>query len=440
MLPISVAPIAKGAVAISNDRIAAVGTRGELAARFPDASVKDFGAAAILPGLINSHTHLELTALRGYLDRHENDFSRWLLSVTAARNQAMTLEDVENSALCGAIEAARAGVTCIADIGHHGVAGVKALRAVGLRGVSYQENSFALDENLAYEKFAEWMTKTEFNQQFANDLVKIGVTPHAPYTVSRKLFEIITDYALAENLPVTIHAAESAAEREFILENTGRIAAVMQNLGIAWDAPKVSTIKYLHQIGALETAPLLAHCVNVDDEDLAIIAQTNSKIAHCPKSNAKFAHGVAPFARMLEQNLRVGLGSDSVASNNTCDLLEEARFAALMQRGRGEFVDAEQVLQAATIGGARAMNLENEIGTLEVGKAADLIVVSLENVAQQPVYDAVAALIFASSARDVVLTMVDGQTVYAHNQMQTVDEPAALVRLSQTKQKISEIK
>lgn len=432
VVPISSAPIEKGALAVDGSQIMAVGGQTEIKARFPNVQVKDFGEAAILPGLVNAHTHLELTALRGYLDSVEQDFSSWLVKLAAARDRVMTAECLANSTLCGAIEAARAGVTCVGDIAKHGFDSIVALRAVCLRGISYQENSFALDENVADERFAELKEKVARNCEFATDCARVGITPHAPYTVSRKLFELLTDFAIQENLPMTIHAAESKAEQDFMLHGTGNIAEVMKNLGVSWNAPQVSSIKYLNQIGVLAAKPLLAHCINVDERDIEILAETSTKVAHCPKSNAKFAHGIAPFHETLQKNIKVGLGSDSVASNNSCDILEEARFAAFLQRTKGNFVNAEQVLRAATLGGAEALGLEAEAGSLEAGKQADFCVVSLAGLPQQPVYDVYAALVFSANARDVIFTAVAGKPIYEDGAVLTVDEEKARARLKET--------
>lgn len=436
LLPISAAPIEHGAIAVENKKIVGVGTKRDIQNQFPNTPCKDFGEAAILPGFVNAHAHLELTALRGFLDSVENDFPTWLIKLASARDGRMTPEGIANSALCGAIEAVRAGVTAIGDIGKHGFAGTMALRATGMRGVSFQENSFALGENLAAEKFAELKEKVRRNKEFETDCVRVGITPHAAYTVSRKLFEMITDFALQENLPVTIHAAESNGEIDFMFSGAGKIGEIIKNLGVEWKAPKISTIQYLKETGVLNTKPLLAHCVNVDETDLEIIAATNSKIAHCPKSNAKFAHGIAPFSDFVKRNLIVGLGSDSVASNNSCDILDEARTAAFLQRAKGNFIEPETVLKAATIGGATALGLEKCTGTLEAGKLADFTVISLAALPQQPIYDVYAAVVFASTARDVIFTCIDGRTIYENGEVKTVDERAAKARLKETARRI----
>src|SRR4030095_1742133 len=211
-------------------------------------------------------------------------------------------------------------------------------------------------------------------------------------------------------------------ERLFMTEGRGPFADGLQKRGIEWRAPGVSTIRHLHEHGVLETRPLLAHCINVDEADLQLIKAAGAGIAHCPKSNAKLRHGHAPFTRFIEFQLKVGLGSDSVASNNTCDILEEARFATLLARVRdvslsqkaevGSEIYATDALFAATLGGARALGLDVHVGALEPGMQADLTAVSLGGAHQQPVSDPVDALIFSSSGRDVILTIVAGQTVY----------------------------
>ena len=168
------------------------------------------------------------------------------------------------------------------------------------------------------------------------------------------------------------------------------------------------------RLGVLRARPLLAHCVTVSDSDMDLIARSGSSIAHCPKSNAKFGHGFAPFEAFLDKGIAVGLGSDSVASNNVCDMLEESRFAALAARNRvgtKRFITAKEMLEAATQGGAKALGLDHSIGTLEPGKQADLIAVSLTHAAQQPINDIHTALVFASNARDVVMTMVAGNVI-----------------------------
>jgi 5-methylthioadenosine/S-adenosylhomocysteine deaminase len=417
VVPVSAAPIENGAVAVEGQRIAGIGPLPELVERFPEFKVERLGEAIILPGLVNTHTHLELTAMRGYLEKEETDFYAWLRKLTRARLELMTPDDICVSATWGACEAVRAGVTCVADASDSAMMSMRALREVGLRGVVYQE-SFGPDARLAHENFDKLKTKVAELRTIETDLVRAGVSPHAPYTVCGPQLELIADFARTEGLPLMMHAAESAAEDQFLREGCGAFAEGLARREIEWKAPGVSTIQYLKQVGVLDVRPLLAHCIRVDDRDIEILRDTGSTVAHCPKSNAKLGHGRAPFAKFLQAGIAVGLGSDSVASNNTCDILEEARFATLMARAGGAHVSAEEALRVATCG-----------GELTEGAAADLAAVSLTGVHQLPSYDPIATLIFASSGRDVILTVVAGREVYRNGRVSNVDEDSLRARM-----------
>jgi cytosine/adenosine deaminase-related metal-dependent hydrolase len=436
VLPITSEPIEDGAVAIEGERIVGVGTREALSAQFPGATVKDFDEAAILPGLINCHTHLELTAMRGFLEREEGDFFAWLRKLTSARLERMTPDDLQVSAAWGAIEAVRAGVTCVGDASDAASQSMLALRDVGLRGIVYQE-SFGPDAKLARENFEKLREKLEGLREFENARVRSGVSPHAPYTVSAPQLEMISEYALAKKMPLMMHAAESEAEMLFLSEGSGVFADSLARRGIEWSVPRCSTIQYLAAHGVLSTRPLLAHCIHVDEQDIETLKEADARIAHCPKSNAKLGHGRAPFAAFIKHGLKVGIGSDSVASNNTCDMLEEARFAALISRAGGDRLDnqrmmsAQDALRAATHGGATALGLENQTGALAVGMQADLAIVSLDGAHQQPVHDPTAALIFASSGRDVRMTMVAGKEIFSEGRINTVDEARLHTRMKE---------
>jgi 5-methylthioadenosine/S-adenosylhomocysteine deaminase len=447
VLPVSSAAIEYGAVAIDGQSIVGVGTAAEIKLRFPDARVESFGESAILPGFVNTHTHLELTALRGYLENEESNFFAWLRKLTLARLERMTAEDIRDSALWGACEALRAGVTCVADASDAGMMSMLALREVGLRGVVYQE-SFGPDPRLVEENFGKLQAKVGELREIESELVRVGVSPHAPYTVCRPQLELIAEFAIGESLPLMMHAAESQAEELFLREGVGIFADGLAKRGIEWTPPRSSTIQYLRQCGILETQPLLAHCIRVDDRDIEVLQETGAKVAHCPKSNAKLGHGRAPLTKFLEAGVIVGLGSDSVASNNTCDLIEEARFGLLAARNGfllarnasdSEYprLTASQMLAVATMGGAQCFGLKEEIGVLAEGAKSDLVVVALDGVHQTPVYDPVTALVFASSGRDVLLTIIAGREVYRDRRVLNVDEERLKARINEIAQKLS---
>jgi len=434
ILPDSAAPIENGAVAVEAEKIVAVGSFNEVSQKYGDASIREFKHAAIIPGLINSHTHLELTAMRGYLENEESNFFAWLRKLTVARLERMTQEDILVSATMGACEALRAGVTAVADASDSAAMSMLAINEVGLRGIVFQE-SFGPDPRLVDRQLAELKVKVLALRQNESELVKVGVSPHAPYTVCGPQLEQISDFAISENLPLMMHAAESAAEDLFLREGSGIFAEGLAKRNIEWTAPRKSAIQYLRERKILETKPLLAHCVRLDDRDIEILNETGAKVAHCPKSNAKLGHGRAPFARFLDSGLSVGLGSDSVASNNTCDILEEARFAALVARSDAAISPAD-VLKAATLGGAQCFGLSGTVGELTPGAQADLAIIALDGPHQVPCYDPMAVLIFASSGRDVVMTVVAGKEVYRDGQVVGVDEERLKARMREIAKKL----
>jgi cytosine/adenosine deaminase-related metal-dependent hydrolase len=434
VLPVSAAPIEHGAVAVAGPRIVGVGARDEIAARFPEAQVENFGQSVILPGLVNTHTHLELTALRGYLEKEESDFVAWLRKLTIARLERMTADDIRVSAMWGACEAVRAGITCVGDASDFGKMSMLALQDVGLRGIVFQE-SFGPDPRLVEENFAQLKVKIAELRELESELVQVGVSPHAPYTVCGPQLELIADFAISERRPLMMHAAESQAEEDFLRHGKGLFADGLAQRGIAWTPPRTSTIQYLKQVGILDCEPLLAHCIRVDQNDIDTLAQTGSKVAHCPKSNAKLGHGRAPLTSFLDAGVKVGLGSDSVASNNTCDLIEEARFAYLLARNPS--LTTSHIVAAATTGGAQCLGLaERGIGVLSEGAQADLVVVGLDGTHQLPVYDPVTALVFSSSGRDVLLTIIAGREVYRDQRVIGVDEDRLRARMNEIAEKL----
>ena len=433
VLPVSSPPLRDAALVVERDTIVAVCHREEINTRFPSAEVCELGDAAIIPGLINVHSHFELTAMRGFLDSVEADFLSWLRKLTIARRERMNADDLYISCAWGACEALRAGVTCVGDSGDSARVSMQALRDIGLRGIVFQE-SFGPDPKLAKDNFAKLQDKVSSLKELENDRIRVGVSPHAPYTVSAPQLEMIAGYAIERNLPLMIHAAESAAETALLQHGSGAFADALRSRGISWRAPQRSAIRYLSDCGILETHPLLAHCIDVDSQDVELINEAQATIAHCPRSNAKLGHGFAPLSQFLSQNISVALGSDSVAGNNNCDILAEARFAVLVSRAAAASaahvrLTADDALELATTGGASALGLRHNIGALEEGSQADFAAISLEGVHQQPSFDPVNTLIFASSGRDVIMTVVAGEVVFADNEVKFVDENRLRLRL-----------
>ncbi|HZG53276.1 MAG TPA: amidohydrolase family protein [Pyrinomonadaceae bacterium] len=441
VLPVTSPTIEGGAVAVAGKFIVGVGARAELATRFPEAAREDFGEAAIIPGLVNCHSHLELTAMRGYLEDVETDFFAWLRKLTIARMTRMTQDDLRVSATWGALEAARAGVTALGDASSWGDAPMSALRDVGLRGIVYQE-AINPDERAADEMLSKLKLDVARLREMENELVRVGVSPHSPYTMSEKLLVKMTGYARDEKLPLMIHAAESEHEDELLKHGRGAFARHYSERGIDWPSPRMSPVQYLSTRGVLAARPLLAHCVRVDAADIETIREARASVAHCPKSNLKLGHGHAPFAAM--SGLTRGFGSDSVASNNTCDMLEEARFATLLARldksetdGDANNYTATDALTDATHGGAQALGYGEQTGALAEGREADLAIFKLGGAHQIPVYDPARALIFSTSARDALLTMVAGREVYRDGKVLAVDEERLRARMTEIRKKVT---
>lgn len=406
IVPIASPPVAGGIVALDDGRITYVGE----AAGAPAGDDLDLGDALLLPGLVNAHTHLELTAMRGLLENLE--FPTWVRMLTDARRTVLSREDLLDSARLGIAEGLAAGITTYADTSESGVT-LQAMQEAGVRGVMYQE-VFGPDPASAPAALNGLRDRVEAGRGSESALARLGVSPHAPYSVSDALFIDVASYALRERLPVAIHIAESRAELELVRDGAGPFADMLRARGIEVRPRAGSPIALLAHLGVLSARPLLIHCVHAEASDLRLISASGCGVAHCPASNAKLGHGVAPLAELLRMRVAVGLGSDSMASNNRMHLLEEARLALLFQRARTARCDlptADAALELATLGGARALGMSDRIGSLEVGKEADLAAFPLDSAASTPAFDPAAAAIFALGGARASFVTVAGEVL-----------------------------
>ena len=409
VLPITSPPIVNGTVVVEGDRIAWVGPRE----RAPDGRDVELGESLLLPGLVNAHTHLDLTAMRGVL--HGMPFFAWVRALVALREE-LTAAELLDSARLGILEGLRAGITTYADTAPN-EAPFEAMRELGVRGIAYRE-VFGPDPARCEDAMGELRATVTALRARETPLARVGVSPHAPYSVSDALFRAAAGLARREGLPLATHVGESDDESRLVERGEGEFAAFLRDRGLAVGARARSPIALLEQCEVLARNTLLIHCVRCDAMDVATIARHRASVAHCPASNAWFGHGIAPVGELLAAGVRVGLGTDSMASNERMGLLDEARRALTEQRARGRAeCDARTVLELATIAGARSLALEREVGSLERGKQADLAAFPLPRGgarARDPDDALVAALAGARASLVVVAGRVlvrDGHTL-----------------------------
>jgi cytosine/adenosine deaminase-related metal-dependent hydrolase len=424
VVPISRPPVRDGTVVEDGGRIVYAGPRAGAPAG-PDV---DLGNSALMPGLVNAHTHLELTVMRGLLE--DLDFRSWIFRLTKARREVLSPEALLDSARAGIAEGLLAGITAYADTNESSEP-FHAMLEMGVRGISYQE-VFGPHPDQCAESLGGLTQRVDSLRQLETPLVQVGVSPHAPYSVSDTLFAATAGYAREHGLPIAVHIAEGEDETRFVTEATGAWAEGHRSRGIPVAVRAESPIRLLEKTGVLDARPLLIHCVRADATDIAAIKLHDCAVAHCPASNAKLGHGVAPLLDMLTADVRVGLGSDSVASNNAMDLLAEARLASLMQRAiarRHDVVTAAEALWLATLGSAGALGIDGEVGSLDVGKSADLAAFPLDQRAHDPVYDPVGALVFSPGARVASFVAVAGNVLVSDGRL--VGPAARAVDLTQ---------
>jgi 5-methylthioadenosine/S-adenosylhomocysteine deaminase len=403
VIPVTRPPLAEATVSVSGAHIAYVGPRRDA----PPGDDVELGDAVLLPGLINTHTHLELTAMRGLLTGFE--FVTWIRTLTAARAAVLTPDAMRDAARLGIAEGLAAGITTYADTCASGVV-LGALREMGVRGIMFQE-VFGPAESQRADAMAGLRAAVDALRPLETDLVRLGVSPHAPYSVHEDLMIDAAAYAVGAGLPVAIHLAESDAEIAFLREAEGPFADGLRARGIPVVRRAHSPVHLLVELGVVLARPLLIHCVKLDESDIAFIAHYGCPVAHCPTSNAVLGHGIAPLRELLDADVVVGLGSDSAASNDRIDILGEARLATLLQSTRLQrpnTLPAREALALATIGGARALGLDDRVGSLDVGKEADLVAFALDTIRGAALLDPEAAAL-AAAGTPATLVTVAGQ-------------------------------
>ena len=395
VLPVDGDPIRDGAVAVEEDRIVEVGSAGDLGAG------QHFADAAIAPGFVNAHTHIEYAVYAGFGDGL-SDFADWI-SLHVVRKSRIGWDEYLAIARAGAAASLGSGVTTIGDSSYSGAAALAAAE-LGLRATVYLE-VFGADPGPALERMAESRERVE---RVFSDRVRPGVSPHAPYTVSLEVYRACAELGL----PLATHISESASEVRYLLDGSGDWEAYRTLLV---EPPGTTGTRLLAADGLLGPHVVAAHCVAVDDEEVELLTRHSVGIAHCPRSNAILGCGVAPLAEFRTAGGRIGVGTDSPASAPSLDFFDELRSVILTARaraGRPDALTASEALELGTLGSARALGLEDEIGSLAPGKKADLTVVSLAGSPYLPWEDPAAAVVFGGSPERVELTLVDGEARY----------------------------
>jgi cytosine/adenosine deaminase-related metal-dependent hydrolase len=373
--PITRPPIANGWIAIDDGRIAALGQRPDEA---PQAPVRDLGNLAIMPGLVNAHTHLELSWLRGRVPPAAT-FHEWITSLFITRGGRHEKPDDPSvvEPLNAAVQELReAGVAAVGDISNS-LASVAALGDAGLRAVVFHE---LLGFNLLHDKrVVETRPLREEARARAARTVKVSVAPHACYSVSPQMFRAIRDELNASHTRVTsVHVGESEGEMQFLRDGSGPWIGILKWVGSwveEWQPPRCGPVEYLHSLGVLDSQSLVVHGVQLSDESLARLAEIGCTLVTCPRSNQWVGVGVPPVARFYASGMPVAVGTDSLASVADLNVFSELKA----MRWLAPDIPARTILESGTLVGAKALGVGDEIGSIDVGKAPELIGVSLPN-------------------------------------------------------------
>ena len=401
--------IENGAVAVRRDRIVAVGKASEIDSRYTAGRVIDATSRVVLPGLINTHTHVPMSLFRGIAD--DLVLMEWLQKyIFPAEAKNVDEQFVRWGTRLGCLEMIEGGTTTYVDMYYFEDAIAEETARAGMRGVLGETLiDFPAPDNKTWEAGMQYVEK--FTEKWkGNPLIVPAIAPHAPYTVSTEHLKQAHELSSRKDVPLVIHVAEDSAEVKTIQERYG-----------------ASSVAYLERNGLLDSRVIAAHMVWPTPEDIKTLAARKVGVAHCPQSNMKLAAGAAPVPQMLKAGVAVGLGTDGAASNNDLDLWEEMDTAAKLHKLVSKdptVLSAKEALELATINGARAIHMDKEIGSLEPGKRADLILVSVESAHQWPLYNVYSQLVYATKAADVETVMINGRLVMENRQVMTIDAEA----------------
>jgi 5-methylthioadenosine/S-adenosylhomocysteine deaminase len=417
--------IENGSVAISDGRIVAVGKSADIDKRFSGKTTLNAKGMAVTPGFVNAHTHVPMTLFRGIADDRElMDWLRNFIFPAEAKN--VNREFVKWGTRLAAAEMIRSGTTTFADMYYFESDIARETKAAGLRGVLGQTLiDFPAPDNKTWDEAIAYMRK--FAAEWKGDrLITAAVAPHAPFTVSREHLQQVRRLATELGVPILIHVSETKDELRQVAER----------------ANGMTPGAYLDSIGFLGDDVVAAHGVWLTPDELHTFAARKTGVVHCPESNMMLSSGIAPIAAMMRTGVDVGLGTDGPAgSNNNLDMVEEMATAARLQkisRMDPRSLTAREVLELATMGGARVLNMADRIGSLETGKRADVVIIDLQQAKVQPVYSVESAIVYAASGSSVTTTIVDGKILMRGGRVLTVDVPATIAKAKEYRARILE--
>lgn len=399
--------IDNGGVAVKGGRVVAVGTSAEMDLNYSSPQVIDASGKVVIPGLINGHTHVPMTLFRGIAD--DLDLQEWLTKyIFPAEAKNVTEDFVRVGTRLGLAEMIRSGTTTYCDMYYFEDAIADETFKAGMRGVLGET---VIDFPVADNKTnAEAMAYVErfVNHWKGNSLIVAAIAPHAPYTVSEQHLKAARAFSDRTGAPIVIHISETKREVDDSIKDKG-----------------ASPVDYLNRFGFLNEKVIAAHMVWPTAEELGLLKKLGVGVVHNPQSNMKLASGVAPVPEMLKQDMPVGLGTDGAASNNDLNLWEEMDTAAKLHKlisRDPKVVSAQQAFEMATIRGARALHLEKEIGSIEKGKRADLVLVDLDDLNQTPYYNIYSDLVYSAKAGDVRTVIVEGRVLMRDRRLLTLNE------------------
>lgn len=380
--------IPQGAVVVQGNLIAALGTSTDIMKQYKATQIIDAQNSAILPGFINGHVHAAMTLFRGVTENLS--LNEWLQNyILPLEHKYVTPDFVYWGTVLGCLEMISGGITTAVDMYLFEEQAAQAFSDLNMRAIAGY-NIVAYDDIAKAETYIKtWKDK--------NQLVTPAVAPHSPYSCTTEVLIAAKNLAHKYQVPITIHIAETKQSVQLTKKREG-----------------AGPLSYLANIHFLDKNIIAAHVVNVDSHDMDLLKKYNVGVIHNPTSNLNLSSGIAPITTMLEKGIAVGLGTDGAASTNSLNLISEMKLAALLQKVHMEdprALDAQTALELATIRGARAIHRADEIGSIEVGKKADIITISLNRYHQKPLYNIVSQIVFASESSDVTTVIIDGKIV-----------------------------